>query len=95
MTGKIVKFSAILGAIVAISSTLWAAADYTEVRPIIKKEFKVVMETQKMLSDNLLLLRFQFLMQKKELNQLSLQEKLELCKISKQLNFKLDICNFG
>ena len=95
MTGKIVKFSAVLGAFVAISSTLWAAADYTEVRPVIKKEFIVVLETQKLLSDNILLLRFQILMQKKEMNQLSLQEKLELCKIAKQLNFALDICNFN
>lgn len=91
-SNRFVKWSATLAAVVAICTTVWAAADYTEVRPVIKKEFLLAMQVQKTLSDNLLLLRFQFLMQKKEYGGLSLQEKLELCQLARQLNFAVEGC---
>lgn len=83
----IIKTGAVIGALALISSTIWAAADYTEVRPVIKKEMLAMMETQKQLTDNLLSLRFQLLMQKKNYGGLTFQEKQELCKTSKTLGY--------
>lgn len=84
---RFVKIVAIVVGVGTLSSMVWAASDYLEVRPITKKEFAAFVETQKQLSENVLLLRFQQLFQKSEFSALTFQERQEMCRIAKQLDY--------
>ena len=79
--------AATLAALSVIGGTLWAAGDYTGIRPVMKNEFIKVQQT---LNDNqkvLLQLRFQLLMQKKQYGTLDFLEQQELCQISHTLGY--------
>ena len=91
------KYAQILGLVavsIPILGVLWAAADYTGVRPILKKELASIVETQQQLSENVLLLRFQILMSKNEKGVLTFDERQELCLIVRQLNYVgVEVCS--
>jgi hypothetical protein len=88
ITNKWTKYVGAFVATVTVLSMIWAAADYTEVRPIIKKEFNEQASAVQQNSDSLNLLRFQALRAKqKETSILELQELNEMCAIARELGF--------
>lgn len=81
------RVSATLAALTLIGGSLWAAGDYTGVRPIMKNEFS---KLQQILDQNtlaLLQVRFQLLMQKQQFGGLDFQEQQELCSIARTLGY--------
>ena len=83
----ILKSAAIVTAITVLGGSLWAAGDYTGVRPVMKNEF---IKVQQVLDQNqlvILQLRFQMLMQKKQFGGLDFQEQQELCSIARTLQY--------
>lgn len=87
ITSGITQVAATLGALTLICGTLWAAGDYTGVRPILKSEFVKVQQTLDQNQLVLLQLRFQMLMQKKQFGGLDFQEQQELCSIARTLQY--------
>ena len=99
ITNKWTKYVAAFMATVALASTLWAAADYTETRPIIKKEFmEQSMVTEQTFteqaaiteqhSQDLLRLRFDALYSKLEVSKiLTFVELQTMCDIARQLGY--------
>ena len=87
MLSKYAQITGLTIAVFTLLGALWAAADYTNVRPVLKHELIGFIETQKQLSENVLLLRFQVLMQKSEQGKLTFAEHQELCSIVRQLQF--------
>lgn len=74
------SLASVAGAAVGLT-VLWNAADYLKVRPVIKSEFVIAMEQIEQASQSILLLRFQFLMQKRMLKEITMAEQQELCQI--------------
>ena len=87
ISGTIVQLGATLGALTLICGSLWAAGDYTGVRPVLKSEFVKVQQAVDQNQLVLLQLRFQLLMQKKQFGGLDFQEQQELCSIARTLQY--------
>jgi hypothetical protein len=87
ITSGITQIAATLGALTLICGTLWAAGDYTGVRPVLKNEFIKVQQTLDQNQLVLLQLRFQLLMQKKQFGGLDFSEQQELCSIARTLQY--------
>lgn len=87
LSHTITKTAATLAALSVIGGSLWAAGDYTGVRPIMKSEFIKVQQTLDQNQLVILQLRFQLLMQKKQFGGLDFQEQQELCSIARTLQY--------
>lgn len=83
----VTQIAATLGALTLICGSLWAAGDYTGVRPVLKSEFVKVQQAVDQNQLVLLQLRFQILMQKKQFGGLDFQEQQELCSIARTLQY--------
>lgn len=86
-TKTILSFSGLLAALIAIGTAAWAAMDYTQIRPVLLREFAQLEQSQQQTVQSLLLLRFQFLMQKLTYGGLTFAEQQELCQVALQLNY--------
>jgi hypothetical protein len=81
------KIAASIAALTLIGSTLWAAGDFTGVRPVVKYE---MIRIQQILDQNnlaILQIRFQLLMEKKQFGGLTFEEQQELCSIARTLGY--------
>jgi hypothetical protein len=87
ITSGITQLAATLGALTLIGGSLWAAGDYTGVRPVLKSEFVKVQQAVDQNQLVLLQLRFQLLMQKKQYGGLEFSEQQELCSIARTLQY--------
>jgi len=88
LSNKYLKFTTIFMATTAVLSTVWAAGDYTGVRPVIKNEFIRISDIQQQLSQSILLMRFQIIRNKLEVTgTITFAELQEMCQIAQQLNF--------
>lgn len=96
--GKITATAAILAAVSSISWAGWKAGEYTELRPVILKEYieyqiqqqefiKQLQVQQSQTLQSILQLRFQTLMLQKQYGQLTFAEQQELCRVAKTLEF--------
>lgn len=87
-SNKYLKFTSIFMATTALLGSVWAAGDYTGVRPIIKNEFIRISEVQQQISQSILLMRFQIIRNKREVTgTLTFDELQEMCQIAQQLNY--------
>ena len=87
MSNWILRTAAIVAALSVIGTTLWAAGDYTGIRPVMKNELIKIQQTLDQNNLILLQLRFQVLMQKKQYGGLTFQEQQELCSIARTLGY--------
>lgn len=96
--GKIPVIAATLAGITSISWAGWKAGDYTELRPVILKEYieyqlqqqqfiEKLQEQQAQTLQSVLQLRFQTLMLQKQYGALTFAEQQELCQVAKTLEF--------
>ena len=83
----ITKTAATIAALTLIGSTLWAAGDFTGVRPVVKYEIVKIQEILDKNNQAILLIRFQLLMQKSQQGGLTFQEQQELCQIASVLDY--------
>jgi len=83
----ILKAAAILTASTTLASAAWIAGDYTEVRPVLLKEFHQLAEESAQVNKAVLLIRFQLLMEKSKFQPLDFDDQQELCRIAKELQF--------
>lgn len=81
------RLSAVVIALSVVGGSLWAAGDYTGVRPVLKNEIIKIQQTVEQTNLILLQLRFQVLMQKQQYGGLTFQEQQELCSISRSLGY--------
>jgi hypothetical protein len=87
-TNRYLKLTSILAATATAAGIIWAVADYTEVRPVIVKEFNEQISVVQNNSHSILLIRFQFLKSKQKITQLLTFEELnEMCAIAQELGF--------
>jgi len=85
--GLISKVSGAVMASIALLAAGWKAADYTEVRPVILKEFKLRMAQMESLEKQVWLQRFLFLQTKQQNGGLTFLEQQEMCQIARNLGF--------
>lgn len=83
----ITKTAATIAALTLIGSTLWAATDFTGVRPALKYELKKIEQILDQNNLAILQIRFQLLMEKKNFGGLTFNEQQELCAIARTLNY--------
>jgi hypothetical protein len=91
------KTAGILGALTIVGGTAWTAADYTEVRPVMKREFlqmaqiqseiiKNLQETQSKIIETQDAIDFRQLMWQQSVAPLSLADKHRLCDLAAQFH---------
>ncbi len=96
----LLKAAAIVTAVSVVGGAGWAVGDYTEIRPIIKKEFLVSQNefqtSQQMLLEQIqqnqqitLLLQFKVLEEKRKYSYLTFDEIQERCQIAETLKYVL------
>ena len=83
----ILTTAAVLAACATIIGTTWAALDYTDLRPILSREFRVTQQQLEDQSKSILLIRFQLLMQKKKQGLWTFDDQQELCRIARVLGY--------
>jgi hypothetical protein len=83
----ILKAAALLAAVTAICGSAWAFMDYTEVRPVMIREFRVAQQQLEDMSQSVLLLQFQLLLETKKFRELTVEEQIRLCRIAEALKF--------
>lgn len=81
------KSAAFVGALSLLGGSLWAAGDYTGIRPVLKNEFTKVQQTLDQNNLAILQIRFQLLLQKKQFGGLDFNEQQELCSIARTLGY--------
>jgi hypothetical protein len=87
LTGWISKTAATLAALTLIGGSLWAAGDYTGIRPVMKNEFIKIQQSVDQTNLILLQLRFQVLRQKQQYGSLTFEEQQELCGVARALQY--------
>jgi hypothetical protein len=83
----ITKTAATIAALSLIGTTLWAATDFTGIRPALKYELQKI---QMVLDQNnlaILQIRLQLLMEKQKFGTLTFEEQQELCAIARTLGY--------
>jgi hypothetical protein len=94
----IVKAAGIVTACVTIGGAAWYAGDYTELRPVIKKEYleaqadsteilKGLVEQQQQMTTSVMELQFQTLNLKRKAGALDWSEEQDRCRIAKRLEY--------
>lgn len=83
----ILRLSAFVAASTLLGGTMWAAGDYTGLRPVIKRELLQVQQTLDTNNQTILLMQFQLLMQKRQYGGLTFEEQQRLCSISRALGY--------
>lgn len=83
----VITAGAVFAALSSLSWGAWQFGDYTEIRPIIKREFKVALTQTEQNTQALLWIKFQILDDKFKKGGLSLDEMKERCDIAKILNY--------
>lgn len=86
-TKTIITAGAVFAAISSMAYGAWAALDYTDLRPVLVKEFRTSQQQLEEMSKSILLLRFQNLMEARERGGLGFSDQQELCRISRVLGF--------
>ncbi len=82
----------ILASATSISVAGWTTADYLGVRPIIKREFIPAMDQVQQIQQSVFLMQFQMLTEKRKYQQLTTEEMMQLCAISKILGIQVQGC---
>lgn len=87
MIEPVAKTIGIITGVIALAAGAWAAGDFMEVRPVIKREFRLAMDQMQQTSESVLLLQFQVLVQKRQYGGLTIQEQSTLCQVVAALNY--------
>lgn len=87
MIGTLTKAAGLLTAATVLGGGLWTAGDYLQVRPAIKRELVQLQQQVDTVSQSVLLNRFQYLQAKEKQTRLSFDEKQEMCRIAKALQY--------
>jgi flagellar motor component MotA len=87
----IIKAGSIMGAFLVLTGATVKALDYTETRPVILKEFRVVMDQVQQNTQATLLIRYQLLDAKRKSGTLTVEESIERCQIAMVLNYPLSV----
>ena len=96
-TAAILKTSAVLGALIAIGGAAWTATDYTGIRPVMKREFLQMAQTQADVIQQLQAtqqesvksidwLKFNRLLERSKISPLSSDDRRQLCALAAQFN---------
>jgi len=85
---SLTKIAGIIGSLTVIGGTAWAVGEYTGVRPVILKEFQVVMDQVQQNTNSINLARFLYLNAKREHATLTVEEAQERCQLAAALNWK-------
>lgn len=92
---------------IAVATAVWWSMDYTEVRPIIKREFnysraelneqaKTLTAQLDQTNELLIAIQFKLLLQKREFGKLTFEELQELCRLAALLSYTaVPDCNTG
>lgn len=80
-TSAIIKAAAVFGAISALATGAYAITDYAEIRPVTKKEMKIILAQVESTSEAVLLLQYQMLMERMKSRPLTVEEQIQLCQI--------------
>jgi len=83
----LLKAAGLLAASTTLASAAWVAGDYTEIRPVLLKEFHQLAEESAQINKAVLLIRFQLLMERAKFQPLDFDDQQELCRIAKELQF--------
>ena len=82
------EFAKAIGAFTVIGGAALAVANYTELRPIVVKEFKSVQVQIEELSKSQLYIQFQWLQEKEKREGLTFDERQTMCRIARVLDFR-------
>lgn len=87
----IIQISATVTACLALTATAWGALEYTDLKPVLSRDFRPALAMLEAQIENLskaqLLIRFQQLDQKLKFNPLTFEEDQERCRIARVLNY--------
>jgi hypothetical protein len=94
----ILKAVGAIGACIPVAVAAWYAGDYTEMRPVIKKEYleaqadsteilKGLVEQQSQMTTSVMELQFQTLTLKRKAGALDWSEEQDRCRIAKRLEY--------
>lgn len=86
-TAFIIKIAGVVTALSVIAGTAWAIGDYTELRPVVKREFKMVQAQMESTNKAILLLQFSILDQKRQQGALTFLETQQYCSIARELGY--------
>jgi ribosomal protein L29 len=93
---SIIKLGAIVTAMVVISGATVKALDYTDLKPVLSRDFRPAIAQLEAQIENLsqaqLLLKFQQLEQKLKFGPLSFEEAQERCRIARVLDYDVPGC---
>lgn len=86
-TKKILTAGAVVAALSSMSYAAWSALDYTELRPVLIREYRITQQAIDEIGKSVLLLRFQNLMEAQKRGGLSFADRQELCRIARVLGY--------
>ena len=95
---KIVRVGALVTSLSAGATAFWTAGDYLEIRPIIKREYlrlaqsqadivEQLQQSQSAITQNLASLEVKLLLDKKAAVGLSFDEQQRLCRLARELRY--------
>lgn len=95
--GELIKNKVVLAATIVASATSlaiagWTTADYLQIRPIIKREFIPAMDQLEKVQQSVMLMQFQYLIEKQKHQPLTMEEQMQLCAISRVLGITVQGC---
>lgn len=96
MIEPVAKTIAIITGVIGLAAGVWAAGDYTGIRPVIKKEFMTVAEQMNQANQTLTLIQFQMLHAKLLQNgKLDFVDQQQYCALAQSLGYvQIPICGF-
>ena len=86
-TKTIITTGAVFAAMSSMAFGAWKALDYTDLRPVLIREYRVSQQQIEEMSKSILLIRFQNLMEQRERGGLGFADQQELCRIARVLGF--------
>lgn len=92
ISNKITLAAAVVTGISALATAGWTAGDYLGIRPIMKREFIPAMDQLEKVQQSVMLMQFQYLIEKQKHQPLTTEEMMQLCAISRVLGIRVDGC---
>lgn len=92
LKNRLILGVSILTAISTVAAFSWAAGDYLGIRPIIKREFTPAMDQMQQIQQSVMLMQFQFLIEKQRHQPLTTEEQMQLCAIARVLQIAVQGC---
>lgn len=92
MINKLVVIASIIGGASTFAAASWTAGDYLGIRPIIKKEFMPAMDQMQKMQESIMLMQFQYLLEKQKHQPLSTEEMMQLCAYARVLGIAVQGC---